>query len=165
MSSSLTIYTRYQLLTLYKIVQNDTATQNKGKIVFKRLNSSYKTARIPTDRCLFVPTVGLVQEVIAFVIFWISISKWGLYENKMSRKRNNTAHKYTVYTCNILLTRGQRARVCGHAWQVREHCKDFYIVWCLKKKYYSSLFKIGITSLNKPTRVWHINIHLRIVYQ
>lgn len=54
---------------LYKIVQNDTAAQNKGKIVFKRLNKGYKTAQIPTDRCLFVLTAGLVQKkAIALVI-------------------------------------------------------------------------------------------------
>lgn len=51
------------------MVQNDTAAQNKGKIVFKTLNSGYKTAQIPTDRCLFVLTDGLEQKkAIAFVV-------------------------------------------------------------------------------------------------
>lgn len=92
------------------------------------------------------------EKVIAFVIFWILILKWGLYENKMSRKRNNTAHKYTVYTCTQ--TADKRSKGTGVWSRVTSQgtLQRLLHSMVFEKKYYSSLFKIGITSLNKPTR-------------
>lgn len=113
-----------------------------------------------TDVSLYRQWDWCRRRSLLLSFFWILILKWGLYENKMSRKRNNTAHTYIQYTHVLILqTRGQRARVCGHAWQVSEHCKELLHCMVFEKKYYSSLFKIGITSWSKPTRVWHINTY------
>lgn len=73
----------------------------------------------------------------------------------MSRKRNNKAYKYTVYTCTY--TADKRSKGTGVWSRVASQgtLQRLLHSMVFEKKYYStgSLFKIGITSLNKPTRV------------